>query len=541
MESARLLYDRAKVNSGNHNKKTKNPGRDNSREILLEEDYGGEREVSTSALCCNRLFKLLICLGIIGIALTLAENWERLELFRLELRNIRWIRILSLIGFFFAAIKIAALIWRIVLVCKYNPAREYCDTDLPTCSVIVPAYNEGRLVLSTLLSLAASDYPQGKLQLIAVDDGSMDDTWHWINKAKEKLGERLTIIQQPKNMGKRQALYAGFSKSRGEILVTVDSDSVVAPDTLRNLVCPFIQDGKVGAVAGNVRVLNQKKGPIPRMLDVVFVFSFDFIRASQSMVNTVMCTPGALSAYRHSVVREVLDEWLEQTFCGRAANIGEDRAMTNLILRQGYYVHFQQNAVVYTNVPTSYITLCKMFLRWARSNVRETIVMSRFAFKRFRQGSMLGARINLLLSLLTLTKSQLFLLMTAGLLVWRPVEVGLNVLAGVVLFSSLSAMMYLFKYRSSDALWAYGYGVFWLLSLSWITPYALLTPHRAGWLTRQIKKNSGSKEPRLAYRQDDDRDLALLPLEKGGIGLPVPARIVSYRGPRTAIWRFCNE
>lgn len=485
----------------------------------------------------NRLMKLAIILGIIGVAVAAVEGWDRLAQLRVELKSIHWIYVMSSAAAVFAVINLAALVWRIILVWKYSPSKSCCDGELPSCSVIVPAYNEGELVLSTLRSLAASDYPAGKLQLIAVDDGSVDDTWDWMCKAKEELGERLTIIKQPENRGKRHALYAGFGMSNGEVLITVDSDSVVVADTLRNLVCPFAHDENIGAVAGNVRVLNQKKGPIPRMLDVIFVFSFDFIRASQSMVNTVMCTPGALAAYRAHVVDDVLEEWLAQTFCGRAANIGEDRAMTNLILREGYYVTFQQNAVVYTDVPTKYTTLCKMFLRWARSNIRETIVMTGFAFRRFRQGSMLGARINLLLSLLVLTKSQIFLFITFGMLIWRPVEVGLNLLIGTIIFSSLSALIYLYKYRSTDAIWAYGYGVFWFFSLSWITPYALLTPHRAGWLTRQINTDQGVN-PANGARNWSALTLPLASLESRLSTFALQLRASSVRRSRAAIRQF---
>ena len=203
--------------------------------------------------------------------------------------------------------------------------------------------------------------------------------------------------------------------------------------------------------------------------------------------------------------------------------------MTNLILREGYYVRFQQNAMVYTNVPTNYTTLCKMFLRWARSNIRETLVMCRFAFRRFRQGSMLGARVNLLLSLLALTKSQAFLLITFGLMFWRPVEIGLNLLLGVVVCSSLSAMIYLWKYRTTDALWAYGYGLFWFLSLSWITPYALFTPHRAGWLTRQARKGGKVQVQTAPLDATTDFGLPLISFDHEVSTLAVPVRTLPPR------------
>lgn len=160
--------------------------------------------------------------------------------------------------------------------------------------------------------------------------------------------------------------------------------------------------------------------------------------------------------------------------------------MTNLILKNGYYVHYQQNANVYTQVPVHYKNLCKMFLRWARSNIRESLVMSLFAFRRFRTGSMLGARINLIMHLLSLTKSQLLLLATLACVVWHPLDFGLNVMLGVVISSLFSTGFYYLRCRNTEALWGIAYGFYWLFSLSWIMIYALLTPQRSGWLTRQI-------------------------------------------------------
>ncbi len=388
------------------------------------------------------------------------------------------------------ALSCSELLWRAVLVFRYKPVQGCEDEHLPDCAVVVPAFNEGKHVLTTLRSLADSNYPKDKLKFIAIDDGSVDDTWKWIQKAKEIIGDRLIIIKQPYNKGKRHALHAGFQQSTAEVLVTVDSDSIVEADTLRNLVMPFVLDEKVGAVAGNVRVLNRDSGLIPRMLDVAFVYSFDFIRASQSMVKAVMCTPGALSAYRRSVVMNILPEWLFQTFRGQAANIGEDRAITNLILREGYHVLFQQNSRVHTEVPVTYANLCKMYLRWVRSDVRENIAMTRFIFKPFRDESKLGARINLVSSWVSITKIPILLVITCGLIIVHPAVFGVNTALGIVITSSLAAIIYAWKFRTFASLWAFMYGFFFFIALSWIGPYALITLHKSGWLTRQIKTKS---------------------------------------------------
>jgi len=433
----------------------------------------------------SSVIKLVICMGVFLVVAVSVSCWEYLLNFRESIQC-------SVLGFvfilsckLFMITNVFVLLWRIILVWQYKPEKSVSYNNLPKCTVVVPAYNEGKQVLPTLESIVLSDYPAKNLQIIAVDDGSVDDTFYWIQKAAQIFKNRINTVRLPKNKGKRHALYEGIIQSRGDVIVTVDSDSILAPHALRSIVTPLVRNKKVGAVAGNVRVLNIGEGIIPCMLNVIFLYSFNFIRASQSMVNTVMCTPGAISAYRRDIVTKVLSEWLSQTFCGKDANIGEDRAMTNLILREGYYVRFQQNAKVYTNVPVKYSILCKMLLRWARSNVRETIVTSKFVFCRFRKGSMTGARINHLTQLMSLTTSQLLFIATFVVLFYYPLAMGMSILLGITVMSSLSAGIYVMYYKNSDFLWAYAYGLFWFACLSWITPYALITPHKSRWMTRE--------------------------------------------------------
>ncbi len=381
---------------------------------------------------------------------------------------------------------LGVLAWRVYLVLRYRPAAHCADEALVSCTVIIPAYNEGRQVLDTLRSVMASDYPADKMQVICVDDGSKDDTWLWMLKGGEEFGDRVELIRSPRNQGKRHALNEGFLRATGSVLVTIDSDSEIEPTTLRSMVSVFCRNPRVGAVAGNVRVLNTRQGVIPRMLDVAFTYSFDFIRASQSTFNTVMCTPGALSAYDAALVMKVREAWLRQTFLGQPANIGEDRAMTNLILKEGRLVHFQSDAVVYTNVPVKYRGLCKMMLRWARSNIRETIALSRFGFTRFRPEPVLGAQVDLSHQWLRLTCNELLKLgLVSSLINWPGVTL-YGLMVGMFFASIMPAFLYLLKYRSLACLWAFPYTVFMLFGLTWISLYALFTPHKNGWLTRDL-------------------------------------------------------
>lgn len=384
------------------------------------------------------------------------------------------------------AFKASFLLYNIYLYFQYKPIESVSDELLPTCTVIVPAYNEGKLVYQTLFSIANSDFPKTKLQILAIDDGSKDDTWEWMQKAKQELGDQIVIFQQPQNKGKRHALYRGFNMGTGEIFVTIDSDSIIKTDTLRNMVSPFVVDKNCGAVAGNVRVLNNKKAILPKMLNVSFVMSFEFVRSAESQLGSVLCTPGALAAYRSSAVFKCLPDWINQTFMGSASDIGEDRAMTNMILKQGQKVLFQRNAIVLTDVPEKYQGLYKMFIRWGRSNVRENLVMAKYVFTNFKNESKVGTRLLFTNQFLSIVLTYPFLIFMFYFIVMHPLLFLSSTLLGILIFSSFPVLFYAKKYSVSESLWAYAYSVLYTFGLFWISPYAIATAGRSGWLTREL-------------------------------------------------------
>jgi hyaluronan synthase len=406
--------------------------------------------------------------------------------FHIDRINSTWGYPFLLITTIFFIFKAGVFIYNLFLYFRYKPIESVSDELLPTCTIIVPAYNEGKLVLDTLISLADSDFPEQKMQILAIDDGSKDDTWYWMQQAKIKLGDRLSIYQQPKNQGKRHALYRGFELGTGDIFVTVDSDSVVKKDTVRNLVSPFVTNEKCGAVAGNVLVLNNKKAILPKMLNVSFVMSFEFARSAESVLGSVMCTPGALAAYRSEAVYECLPEWINQTFMGQPSDIGEDRAMTNMILKQGHQVLFQRNSYVLTNVPEDYTGLYKMFIRWGRSNVRENLMMAKYVFKDFRKGPKFGTRLLYIDQTLKIIMAYPFVLFMLFFIAVHPILFLGSTLLSIMIVSSFSALFYAKRHSISESFWAYSYSILFTFGLFWITPYAIATANKSGWLTRGL-------------------------------------------------------
>ncbi|MDR3570417.1 MAG: glycosyltransferase [Syntrophobacteraceae bacterium] len=392
---------------------------------------------------------------------------------------------------------IGVVIWRIWMAWRYKACAPVTDRDLPVVTIVIPAYNEGPQVLPTVRSVMESDYPPHKMQVICVDDGSQDDTWQWMLEAEKEYPDRIELVRQPQNGGKRQALMAGFGHAVGTVWVTIDSDSEVLSDTLRHLVSPFVANPKVGAVAGNVRVLNRSDGSIPKMMEVFFTVGFDFIRSGQSVYGGVFCTPGALSAYRVSVIREQLTGWVKQAFLGTPATIGEDRALTNLVLKSGYRVVYQRDAVALTKVPTTFKGLRRMLLRWARSNVRESIVMMTFVSRRFRKGDGGGGWIRFIsgMQMFQLTVGEALKIGILAEFLMKPLPTFRVLVVGCLINALLPAAIYHVRYRTWFGwMWAVPYSFLSVFILSWISLWGLLSASRSGWLTRDVQTTAEPAE-----------------------------------------------
>jgi hyaluronan synthase len=370
---------------------------------------------------------------------------------------------------------------RTLLWTRYRPY-PLSSMPLPSLTVIIPAYNEGKMVEMALHSVAQADYPRDKLEIICVDDGSTDDTWDYIEQARERFPQLISTIRFPENRGKKQALYAGFRAAGGEVLVTVDSDSVIEPEALRHLVAPLQEDATIGAVAGNVKVYNRHQSFMGKMQGVRFV-NLDFLRASQSLYKTVICTPGSLSAYRRGALMPHLEAWLHQTFLGAPCHHSEDRALTNFILKGGYYTYYQRSALVYTLVPETYPGVCRMYLRWERGNVRESFLMLGYLFSGYRKKHRIMPIVECILTQLEGPLAFFFFgLLLLSIMVYPVILFKLLMLLGIM--SACGLIYYLWLERDLEFVYGVIYAYYAFFFLQWIYPYAFLTVRNRGWLTR---------------------------------------------------------
>lgn len=395
--------------------------------------------------------------------------------------NLHWSRLIIRPSILWASMGILLLIFRTFLWFRYHPFSSADMAEAPFLSVIIPAYNEGAMVENSINSVATAQYPNGRLEIFVVDDGSKDDTWKYIQAAAQHYPHLVTPVRFLKNKGKRAALEAGFRQARGEIVVTIDSDSVIEPQTLLAIAGPF-RDSSVGAVAGKVMVYNRYEGIIPRMLHVRYILSFDFLRAVQSTYRTVYCCPGALSAYRASVVKKVIDPWMHQTFLGQPCTYGEDRSMTNFILSQGYDTVYQQTAIVHTNAPLTYMKLCRMFLRWDRSYIKEELRFALIVWKRPFLPRLISI-FDQLITNLRFPVSYFSLVLVIALTVADPFTL-LRLLFVMGMTSLLNMLYYLHSEKSWDFIYGVFYSYFAFFSLFWIFPTAIFTVRSRSWMTR---------------------------------------------------------
>jgi hyaluronan synthase len=421
---------------------------------------------------------------LLGFAIVLYLSW-RFDIFHGVVgaaRHHQWGRFVVSPAILWAAMGMLMLLLRTLLWFRYRTPPLAAMADAPMLTVIIPAYNEGEMVARSIESVIAARYPRERLEVFVVDDGSSDDTWQHIRRVADRHPDLVTALRFASNRGKRAALEAGFRRGRGEVMVTIDSDSVIETDTLLAMAGPF-RDPRVGAVAGKVDVFNRGEGLIPRMLKVRFALSFDFLRAVQSTYGTVYCCPGALAGYRSSVVRRVLDGWVGQRFLGRPCTYGEDRALTNDILGQGYDCIYQRAAVVHTLVPTTYRRLCKMFLRWDRSYVREELRFLRsIVWKRPPR----ARAIALVESVITNSRYPVAwatLALLGAMIATHPAML-LRFCCALLLMSAFNMLYYLRGERTWDFVYGIGYAFFSAFALFWIFPYALCTARTQGWLTR---------------------------------------------------------
>jgi cellulose synthase/poly-beta-1,6-N-acetylglucosamine synthase-like glycosyltransferase len=246
---------------------------------------------------------------------------------------------------------------------RFDPVME---RYFPTVTIVTPLYNEGKSIFDSILSFLEQDYPADRLSVIVVDDCSTDDSYDWACRAAAR-DNRVLVIRNPHNMGKRMGINHAVRKATSEIIVSVDSDVILDRNAIRELVARFTTP-QIAAVGGRVNVVNCNQNWLTRMQTIKYFFGYEYLKNLEKSMHQVMCLSGCLTAYRRHILIELEPILEDRNVLGVPIKYGEDRFLTRQIVKAGWETAQTLDAVCYTKAPN---TLSKYFaqqLRWRRSN-----------------------------------------------------------------------------------------------------------------------------------------------------------------------------
>ncbi|MGA9874643.1 MAG: glycosyltransferase [Solirubrobacteraceae bacterium] len=350
----------------------------------------------------------------------------------------------------------------------------------PRIAIVMPGFNEQDAIAASLTSLLDLQYPRDKLELVAVNDGSTDATLAEMRRVADSAPGRVQVIDFPENRGKRAAMAAGIRATAAEVIVFVDSDSVVEPDALGKLVQP-LADPRVGAVCGHANVLNVRDTWLTRMQAVRYFVAFRVVKAAESVFNAVTCCSGCFSAYRREAIMPRLEWWEGQTFLGVESTFGDDRSLTNCVLRD-WRVLYEKSAVSHTIVPTTFRAFVKQQTRWKRSWTRESLMVSRFIWRKHPVAA--------IFTYLSIVLPLIAPVAALHSIFWGVIahngSLPLIYIAGIYSLAVVYSLYFVLFQENYSVIWMYGilFVFFYLAIMLWQTYYAIATCRTAAWGTR---------------------------------------------------------
>ena len=248
-------------------------------------------------------------------------------------------------------------------------------TSTPMVSILIPCFNEERVIQNTIEHFMQLDYPN--YEIIAINDGSSDNTSAILAELTNKY-KKLRFINLKENCGKANALYLGLIASKGEILVSVDADSYLAPDALKYIVPHFTNKNngeRVGAVTGNPRVRN-RSSLLSKIQLCEYSSIISMVKRTQRIWGKVMTVSGVVVAFRKRALMQV-HLWDRDM-------ITEDIAVTWKLEKNFWDIRYEPNAICWMLVPETLKGLFKQRLRWAQGGI-EVILRNANIFKSWKE------------------------------------------------------------------------------------------------------------------------------------------------------------
>jgi biofilm PGA synthesis N-glycosyltransferase PgaC len=230
------------------------------------------------------------------------------------------------------------------------------DQKNPNVTILIAAFNEEGFIGSTLEGIARQNY-SGSMRVIVISDGSTDDTVDII-KSNQASNPNIELISLVANGGKAAALNHGLKIAQSDIVISVDADSYLHVDAIKNLVGRYLSDPlNTRAVAGEILIRNSRVNWITKAQEWDYFLGIASIKRIQSLFQGTLVAQGAFSLYDRKTLNEI-GGWPEM--------VGEDIVLTWKLLLAGYRVGHAEDAIAFTNCPETLKAFVKQRQRWSR-------------------------------------------------------------------------------------------------------------------------------------------------------------------------------
>ena len=367
----------------------------------------------------------------------------------------------------------------IIYLSSKNAGLEKDYTLKPTVTVLISCYNEGKAIYDTIESICQTDYPPDKYHIVVMDDCSKDggESLRWINKA---VADFPNVESRPNkvNRGKGRTILSAVQAATSEIMVTVDSDVILAKDALSELMACFTNP-KIALVGGSVGISNPDDNALTIFQVYIYYVFFRLLKIPEAYFKSVACVSGCMSAIRRSVFLELIPDIEARHWLGVPVRYGEDRFITHQTLLRGYDTYINLKAKCWTPAPNTFNGYWGQQLRWKRSSFAD-FVKTIFSLRA-------NVRMNKPMALYTYFLSPLSLLMGIAVLLSmdNPALALLKMTTGLVAITVFAIWtVNLFHPEQTvkiNPMRVALYGTWGIIRTLFMVPAALLTLDSDGW------------------------------------------------------------
>jgi hyaluronan synthase len=367
--------------------------------------------------------------------------------------------------------------------------RDY--TMQPTVTVMLSCFNEGEHAYRTVKSICECEYPHHLLEVIVVDDCSKDDTYEWIEKAKVEF-PFIHTERNKRNMGKAATLARAARMARNEILVSTDGDCILDKDAIKELAACYA-DPTIGGVGGLIGINNTNDNLLSQMQTILYNADFNLFKPMENVTRNVQCLGGPLVSYRRDLYLKVMPALEGNHFLGEPVTIGEDRLITQEVLKRGFGTYITFKAQAWSGTPVTWSNFLKQQMRWRRSACGQWM-LSIVNLREFIKGRGIICAAGSLFPMIanfTLFVFYIFLLQLGFFLPFIITQIVMWALIipvyGLIFNATVGKRDTVDIQQTLDnpILSSWLMMIWFLVSITLVTPWAMLTLDDGGWVTRQ--------------------------------------------------------